>query len=256
MKNKYINKHLALLVCGLFVQGFLNAQTITSYRYWFDNNIGSATTVSVTPALNENLSASLSTNALANGYHTITTQFKDANGAYSAPITNTFVKTGFNITAYDYWWDGNYSNHTTVNVTAAQTVDLSASIAAAVSDTGIHYFAIRFEDAQGNWSVPIQDTIDVTVLPTGIRELSSVSHISLSPNPTHAGSTLKFDGAGNEILTMMVTDVTGKAIQERELQNGFALQQYQVNTEELAAGVYFVKLSSGNGSATRKLVVQ
>ena len=244
-----------LLILGLGLNGLLNAQTIVSYRYWFDNNFANATTVSVTAAQNINLSASLSTNTLGNGYHTITTQFTDANGAYSSPITNSFVKTGFNIDAYDYWWDSNYANHTVVNVNAAQNINLSTAIVPSGLDTGIHYFAIRFKDLQGNWSVPIQDTVDITVV-AGIQELTSVNNVALSPNPTHASSVLRFEGAGDEVLTMSMTDATGNEVSHQQLQNGYAVQQYEIKTTELAAGLYFVKLTSSKGQSTRKLVVQ
>ena len=255
MKNNSIKKLLTVLAISLGISGLVNAQTITGYRYWFDNNIGTASAVSVTAASNIDLTAALSANTLAFGYHSITTQFKDANGIYSSPITKTFVRTDFNLVAYDYWWDANYSNHTLVNITASQTVDLTAAVHPFGLDTGMHLFAIRFKDQQGNWSVPLQDTVHITFI-SGIHELSTVNDISLSPNPTHANANLRFDGSGDEILTMTITDAFGKTVQVEQLQNGFALQNYELNTGELAAGIYFVTLSSGNGSVTRKLVVQ
>ncbi|MDB5284688.1 MAG: hypothetical protein JWO06_3763 [Bacteroidota bacterium] len=233
-----------------------SAQTIVSYRYWYDGNIGAATSVNVTGVLDLNLTTALATNSLSNGYHYITMQFKDANGIYSSPQTWRFVRTGFNISGYEYWWDANYANHTSVSVTPTQTIDLSAALIPYNLDTGLHLFAIRFKDEQGNWSVPIQDSVYTTKLISGIAELASVNNISLYPNPTHSATLLKFDGMGNEILTMTMTDVLGKTVQQQQLQNSVAQQQYELNTDELAAGIYFVKLSSARGSATRQLVVQ
>lgn len=236
---------------------FVKADYVLSgYRYWYDGNIASATTVSISPSMAVNLTAALSTSSLSNGYHTITIQFKDVNGVYSSPQRKTFVKSGFNISAYDYWWDNNYSNHTMVNVNAAQTIDLSASITPVNIDTGQHIFAIRFKDLQGNWSVPIYDTVNTTVFFTGVRELASIHNVSLFPNPTHANTTLSFNGGGNEILDMTLTDAFGKTVQQQQLQNGNALQNFELKTDGLASGIYFVKLASAKGATTRQLVVQ
>ena len=234
----------------------LNSQLISGYRYWFDGDISTATSVSVTASASLKLDASLSTNSLTNGYHTISLQLMDENGSYSAPVTKRFISSGSNIAAYDYWWDGSYASHTMVNVTPVQTFDLATAITPYNLEAGPHLFAIRFEDMQGNWSVPVQDTVRTTVFISGIMEISSVSNITIFPNPTHLSAKLVFDGTGKEILTMTITDLTGKQIKQQELQNGFGHEQFLINTSDMTAGIYFVKVTSGKGSATRKLIVQ
>ncbi len=229
---------------------------IVAYRYWFDGDMSSAVTVDVSPTNDLDLNTALSTGSLVNGYHTLSVQFMDDNGGYSVPVTKRFISSGSDIAAYDYWWDGNYAGHTMVNVTPAQSVDLMASIVPYNLPIGQHLFAIRFEDQQGNWSVPVQDTVQTTVYFNGIRELSSVQNITISPNPASSSAMLTFDGSGNEILTLTVSDMAGNQLQHQNLQNGFRHEQYRINTADLTPGVYLVKISSGKGSATRKLIVQ
>jgi len=256
MKNCNVKKQILLLFIILGITGICNAQQITGYRYWFDGNIGTAIAVSTTATANLNLTASLSIGSLVKGYHTVSLQFKDNVGNYSAPITKRFVSSGYNIAAYDYWWDGSYQGHTLVNFTSAQTVDLSANIIPYNLDPGQHLFAIRFKDLQGNWSVPVQDTVQTTVLISGIKEITSIKNISISPNPAHTSVKITFDGTGNEILTLTVTNVAGKQIQQQVLQNSFAHEEYLINTQNMPAGVYLVKVASEKGTATRKLIVQ
>jgi len=256
MKNYTVKKHLMLLFMIFGITGISNAQQITGYRYWFDGNIGTAIAVSVASATNLNLNASLPIGSLVKGYHTLSLQFIDNEGSYSAPITKRFVSSGYNIEAYDYWWDGSYEGHTMVNVTPNQTVDLSADIVPYDIDPGQHLFAIRFKDLQGNWSVPVQDTVQTTVrIPSGIKEISSIKNISIFPNPAQSLVWLTFDGNSNEILTMTITNLSGKQIQQQFLQNSFAHDKFQINTEDMAAGVYLVKVTSDKGTATRKLIV-
>jgi PKD repeat protein len=57
-----------------------------------------------------------------------------------------------NIIAYEYWFDNDYANAVTQNVTSQQSLDLNTIIATGSINTGIHSFNIRFKDDSKLWS--------------------------------------------------------------------------------------------------------
>ncbi|MEO6832957.1 MAG: T9SS type A sorting domain-containing protein [Chitinophagaceae bacterium] len=233
------------------------AQTITTLQYWYDGNMATATTQSTTNATTINFINGLSAASLSLGYHKITMRFKDNNGAYSVPVTYTFVVTGTNITAYDYWWDGNYASHKLVILTAAQSVNVQAITPYGINP-GTHLLGIRFKDAQGNWSIPVQDAVLTTVFiaPSGIQTISAIQNLILYPNPTAQNATLEFKGFSNEVLNMDLVDGLGHTLQHQQWQNNIGTNKHEIQTSMLASGVYFVNISSAKGAITKRLVVE
>jgi alpha-tubulin suppressor-like RCC1 family protein len=76
---------------------------------------------------------------------------------------------------------------------------------------------------------------------------NTLSQISLYPNPT--SSTLTLANAENlNIESLTVTDMTGKVVL---LQNG---NTAQINVEQLPAGMYFLKVSTSEGSQHLKFI--
>ena len=198
----------------------------------------------------------LSAASLSLGYHKITMLFKDNNGACSVPVTYPFVVTSSDITAYDYWWDGNYASHILVNLTAAQSVNVQ-TITPYGLNPGSHLLGLRFRDVQGNWSIPVQDTVLTTVfIPTSIQNVNTIQNISLYPNPTTQNATLQFDGFGNEVLNMDLVDVSGHTLQHQQWKNSLGRNKHEIQTSALAAGMYFVNISTINGAITKQLIVK
>ena len=57
-----------------------------------------------------------------------------------------------NLVAYEYWFDGDYANLSSVAVAPTPNLELTTDIAPPGLDPGIHWLFIRFQDDAGLWS--------------------------------------------------------------------------------------------------------
>ena len=146
---------------ALLTVGSLNtirAQTITGYRYWFDDDAAGATSVSVTGSPEYTLNATLEATALAPGHHRVTMQLQDSNGDFSVPITSLFTQRGAAIAGYRYWFDDDADNATEVDVTGTGDYTLSASLEATALANGYHRVSMQLRDGIGEYGVPVTTT--------------------------------------------------------------------------------------------------
>ena len=81
----------------------------------------------------------------------------------------------------------------------------------------------------------------------GVEDISA-NAVKMYPNP--ANGVVNFSTASNDALTVSVFDLLGKQVMDA--QN----VQSQLNISSLNPGMYFVKMTQGSSSATKKLVVK
>ena len=147
---------VALLITGACTA--VRAQTITGYRYWFDDDAANATVVSVSGGAAYTLNASLESTALAPGYHRVTVQLQDSNGDYGVPLTSLFAQRSTTIAGYRYWFDDDAANATEVAVSGADVYTLSAPLEATALTNGYQRVTIQMRDAIGEYSSPMTST--------------------------------------------------------------------------------------------------
>ena len=75
---------------------------LIEYRYWIDNDIASAVSLSLLHSQQVNLIENLNLSQLPKGTHELNYQFKDSLGMWSAVIVNNFQKISFPIADYSY----------------------------------------------------------------------------------------------------------------------------------------------------------
>jgi hypothetical protein len=86
---------------------------------------------------------------------------------------------------------------------------------------------------------------------TGIEKINgSLSGIRIYPNPTAGEFAIEFGNSNNK--TVEVTDISGRVI----LSTSSASEQVNININNLASGVYYVKVQSENASKVVKVVKQ
>ena len=90
------------------------AQTLTSYEYWFDDNIAGRQTGSLsgtTDAVNIEVSA----RSLSQGLHTFNFRAKQSDGYYSSVTSSTFIKIAAGVAnKLEYWVDDDILNTRTI----------------------------------------------------------------------------------------------------------------------------------------------
>jgi hypothetical protein len=150
---------IAALVLMLGTLG-AQAQNITGYRYWFNDDVASATVVNLAPTQTVDAEVVLNSASLAPGHHLATIQFSDANGIWGTPWTSLFVQRGATVNAIEYWFNDDPSSAITASVTPGAAPLITAPLASTAFSVGFHNVTVRTIDSQGERSVP--HTVDFT----------------------------------------------------------------------------------------------
>ncbi|MES2286170.1 MAG: GEVED domain-containing protein [Bacteroidota bacterium] len=90
----------------------------------------------------------------------------------------------------------------------------------------------------------------------GIEENDVLNTISVYPNPTTGLFNITTSTANFTQLTISVIDIQGKEVFNTSDKNYSANYNKQINLEGLAKGIYYIKLNTGAGVKTQKLIIQ
>ena len=90
-----------------------------------------------------------------------------------------------------------------------------------------------------------------------IDENAAAFDVVMYPNPATEVTTLSFNLKNNAAVNVFVTDLTGKTVAANALTNAtVGKNSVEINTAEMAAGVYTVSFVANNTTITKKLVVR
>jgi hypothetical protein len=90
---------------------------------------------------------------------------------------------------------------------------------------------------------------------TGISSLNRFNHITVSPNPAIGLFHIKGTLHDAENISIMITDLLGKVVETRALEQACQLDFY-VDLTSRPKGMYFLRMRSGSGSWAGKLILQ
>lgn len=96
-------------------------------------------------------------------------------------------------------------------------------------------------------------TLNVGTLSTDSNSMTST--FNLWPNPNHGEFTVSLNSTSSQPTKLGVYDVTGRLVYSKDLQTQTKVQE-NVSLANAQAGVYFVNVSDGNNSITKKIIVQ
>ncbi|MEZ4807717.1 MAG: T9SS type A sorting domain-containing protein [Flavobacteriales bacterium] len=144
-----------LLACSAGMCGMRGqAQNITGYRYWFNDNAADITVVDLGAAPVYDTEFVLNSSTLAPGHHLATIQMRDADGLWSAPWSQHFVQRGTTVNGIEYWFDDDVAGTTTTSVTPGAAPLITTPLDAGDLPVGFHTVTLRTVDGQGVRSVP------------------------------------------------------------------------------------------------------
>lgn len=125
------------------------------------------------------------------------------------------------------------------------TITLTAPAAA----DGFRFQARTYKDADSSGFIYYDDfsMVDNSVAGVNTQEIAG---LKLFPNPLNSGATLNITSNNASDKSVAIFDILGKQVFSGATVRG------TINTSNLTAGVYIVKITEGNKTATRKLVVQ
>jgi PKD repeat protein len=138
--------------------------------------------------------------------------------------------------------------------TASQWVTKTVSLSSVASSTSLMVMFKFTSDAGNNIYLD-----DINILGNvGIDELSSNINFNIYPNPAEDNTMISFTLPESNNADVKVYDVVGKEVASVFKGNlGAGEHQFSLgNTTKLAAGAYFIKLTVGGDSFTKKLIVK
>lgn len=124
-------------------------------------------------------------------------------------------------------------------------------------------FRFKFEFTAGSGNNCYVDDIniysgpasDVPVTTNGLDEINNLTNINLYPNPTDNDVQIAFNSLNEgNVVSLTITDLTGKTIQVNSLIASEGNNLVIMNTAELAAGTYLVRLADQSGAKTLSFV--
>ena len=106
-KNIIITLLLSLLA---LYPGLMPAQTLTSYEYWFDDDVDGRQTGTMS-GTNDAITLNVDARGLSQGVHRLNFRARQSDGMYSAVSTSVFIKVAAGVgNKLEYWIDDERSN--------------------------------------------------------------------------------------------------------------------------------------------------
>lgn len=93
----------------------------------------------------------------------------------------------------------------------------------------------------------------VTAIAQGVPPYPTIS--SIGPNPTHGMLTIFYQLDRDGAVDVHVFDIAGRRVLTRKLSASAGAQAFDLDTADLASGMYFVRFSTSNGESTKRFVV-
>lgn len=112
--------------------------------------------------------------------------------------------------------------------------------------------------AQGGGTAQWEDektTFNVVQIASLDEQSSFTNTVALYPNPTSETATLSFENSEVKETTVSLINTVGQEVMNIDLGSISGLQNVEINAASLEAGVYLVKITSGNVIATKRLSV-
>ena len=146
----------------------------------------------------------------------------------------------------------------TINLTILpQNTPINDEVTISQSELPYSYHGQTYSDF-GSYTLTTQDengcdqVYNLTLVDnSGISEVEGGLMISLYPNPTDNNATLRVKGL-SEQATIIITDQQGRVVSSKVLAQG--VETLEIETTNLASGVYYIRIQTANTIKTEKLI--
>lgn len=117
--------------------------------------------------------------------------------------------------------------------------------------------------ASGTYSVTVvnaegcekADTVLVSII-TGTKDAALSGSLTLFPNPTSGWTNLSFVDFQPDTYTISVHDMLGRLLSAQKVPVEVSRLTLSLDLNLLPAGAYFVRVASGNGALTKRIIVE
>ena len=172
----------------------------------------------------------------------------DANSGVGLYFANgTYLETGksYLVTARTYWHDMSDSSELIIATSGKSKPNTS------------FYRGHPYPDSAAFFHLTETPMVRLIFNPEGLNEYQSNFNLQVAPNPSNESTTLSFELPLSSVANFELVDLSGKLLQQTvpiifsEGENTFNLK-----TEDLNNGVYFVKFHSDFGSTAKRIIVK
>lgn len=194
------------------------------------------------------------------------------SGGYSFVNVNdtSYVATLLLGTNYNFWVEASCSSPLPVQRTTSSMVPFSTCAPSRIMAPETQSFSYDGKDfvnmTLSEMALNITPNHNSGVLTVTLKKFESESYntssinveassMNIFPNPSNESVNIDFTLSSNVGGTIEMFDVNGKSVFQHTINQNTHTGIITVNTANLNAGVYFVKLSSQNTTDTRRLVV-
>jgi hypothetical protein len=126
-----------------------------------------------------------------------------------------------------------------------------------LSNNKTFYWRVRpFNSSSPCTAVSSSGQFQATII-SSINQLAGIQQFSIFPNPIQDNQalTIAFESQENLALTLRLTDVSGRVLQQERIESKIGKNTFSLNTQSLANGLYFVELVGKTGRIGMKVVV-
>jgi hypothetical protein len=95
-------------------------------------------------------------------------------------------------------------------------------------------------------------------VPLGIRNPETGKDIffNVYPNPSNGNVMIQLSNAGNQTVSVIVNDLTGRKVFETQFERPGEFLLKNTDLTSLSAGTYLIRLNIGESSVTRKIIIE
>lgn len=234
--------------------------------YGFSQSTILITNVSASQTLAPNATVNIATNASSNSQ--VTFDIKNTSGSqqsYNAiryDITLNAGAAAYYCFAGTCYGPSTFISPTPITLNSNQSASqLAGQYNMLVADldegatVGVSVIKYTFKNVNNS-----SDSVQVTVRynsPTNIKELNrSLQTVQLSPNPAESNTSLKLNAADAFSGQLNMFNSLGSMVKSENVSIHKGENKVNINVSELPQGIYFLTLSAGEATITKRLIVK
>ena len=100
----------------------------------------------------------------------------------------------------------------------------------------------------------IEGPLPFTLKTSGLPELKFEPYLEVQPNPFSDATTVRFVSEQAQEVRLLICDATGRTVLKQSIAAVQGMNSLRWESNQASAGVYFVRLETGEGTVTRKVV--
>ena len=100
----------------------------------------------------------------------------------------------------------------------------------------------------------VQSPVPFTLKTSGLAEVGAEQYLEVQPNPFSDATMIRFASEQAQEVRLLISDATGRTVLSQKIAAAPGMNAFRWEAVSASAGVYFVRLEAGEGTAVRKVV--